>query len=187
MDREAWRAAVHGVAKNQTWLSDRTEKVDQCWWSKRELGEKIGGGGLLEWFQKRNGCSFFQSFHEQLLGPYYFSGVRLDFNQVEGHDRWRLWFHRACFITWVLLQTEHKAKSERVMGSKARNWESQKFCSWYECGPASQYSRGCARKEIRNMDLEIRKGQELLIQISGSSIYKNYLKHGTGWNHLCKI
>ena len=25
MDREAWRATVHGVAKNQTWLSDWTE------------------------------------------------------------------------------------------------------------------------------------------------------------------
>ena len=25
MDREAWRAAVHGVAKGQTRLSDRTE------------------------------------------------------------------------------------------------------------------------------------------------------------------
>ena len=25
MDREAWRAAVHGVTKSQTWLSDRTE------------------------------------------------------------------------------------------------------------------------------------------------------------------
>ena len=25
MDREAWRAAVHGVAKNQTWLNDWTE------------------------------------------------------------------------------------------------------------------------------------------------------------------
>ena len=25
MDREAWRAAVHGVAKSQTSLSDRTE------------------------------------------------------------------------------------------------------------------------------------------------------------------
>ena len=25
MDREAWRAAVHGVTKNQTRLSDRTE------------------------------------------------------------------------------------------------------------------------------------------------------------------
>ena len=25
MDREAWRAAVHGVAKSRTWLRDRTE------------------------------------------------------------------------------------------------------------------------------------------------------------------
>ena len=25
MDREAWHAAVHGVVKNQTWLSDCTE------------------------------------------------------------------------------------------------------------------------------------------------------------------
>ena len=25
MDREAWRAAVHVVAKSQTWLSDWTE------------------------------------------------------------------------------------------------------------------------------------------------------------------
>ena len=25
MDREAWRAAVHGVAKSRTWLSDRAE------------------------------------------------------------------------------------------------------------------------------------------------------------------
>ena len=25
MDREAWRAAIHGVAKSRTWLSDWTE------------------------------------------------------------------------------------------------------------------------------------------------------------------
>ena len=25
MDMEAWHAAVHGVTKSQTWLSDRTE------------------------------------------------------------------------------------------------------------------------------------------------------------------
>ena len=27
MDREAWRAAVHGIAKGQTWLSDWTELI----------------------------------------------------------------------------------------------------------------------------------------------------------------
>jgi len=27
MDREAWRAAIHGVTKSQTWLSDWTELI----------------------------------------------------------------------------------------------------------------------------------------------------------------
>ena len=36
MDREAWRAAVHGVSKSQTWLSDWTEL-----WIWYEVGVKI--------------------------------------------------------------------------------------------------------------------------------------------------
>ena len=31
MDREAWHAAVHGVAKSRTWLSDWTELMAQLW------------------------------------------------------------------------------------------------------------------------------------------------------------
>ena len=32
MDREAWRAAVHGVAKSQTWLRDWTELNTFIWY-----------------------------------------------------------------------------------------------------------------------------------------------------------
>ena len=50
MDREAWRAAIHGVAKSQTWLSDRSdlmhvkkqhvagEKKKHCLYSHAGLG-----------------------------------------------------------------------------------------------------------------------------------------------------
>ena len=31
MDREAWRAAIHGVTKSQTQLNDRTELNYLCW------------------------------------------------------------------------------------------------------------------------------------------------------------
>ena len=36
MDREAWRAAVHGVAKSQTWLSDWTELDWRLLWTYTE-------------------------------------------------------------------------------------------------------------------------------------------------------
>ena len=32
MDREAWRAEIHGVAKSQTWLSDWNELTDNHLW-----------------------------------------------------------------------------------------------------------------------------------------------------------
>ena len=58
MDREAWRAVVHGVAKSQTWLSDWTEL--NCRWyvcrlhkrgtppQERDRDRQVGNGGLKE-------------------------------------------------------------------------------------------------------------------------------------------
>jgi len=37
MDREAWRAAIHGVAKSRTRLSDRTE-LNEVWCRKKYNG-----------------------------------------------------------------------------------------------------------------------------------------------------
>ena len=37
MDREAWRAAIHGVAKSLTWLSDWTELKSYFLWTDFEL------------------------------------------------------------------------------------------------------------------------------------------------------
>ena len=37
MDREAWRAVIHGVAKSRTRLSDWTEHGCMCQWIKRFL------------------------------------------------------------------------------------------------------------------------------------------------------
>ena len=58
MDREAWHAAVHGVAKNRTWLNDWTELNWSCWfrqegmWSfQPKLCERSMFGNIGEvWF-----------------------------------------------------------------------------------------------------------------------------------------
>ena len=41
MDREAWHAAIHGVAKSQTWLSNWTE-LNWCYISQTHFGLKGG-------------------------------------------------------------------------------------------------------------------------------------------------
>ena len=44
MDREAWRAAIHGVSKSRTWLSDWSELN----WTERTAGELDTGCFFLE-------------------------------------------------------------------------------------------------------------------------------------------
>ena len=44
MDREAWHAAIHGVAKSRTWLSDWTELN----WTERNKSKR-----LCEWLKKK--------------------------------------------------------------------------------------------------------------------------------------
>ena len=42
MDREAWRAAVHGVARSRTWLSDWTELSLLCPWNFPGKNTEVG-------------------------------------------------------------------------------------------------------------------------------------------------
>ena len=45
MDREAWRASVHGVTKSRTWLSDWTELMRRTHWKRPWCWERLKAGG----------------------------------------------------------------------------------------------------------------------------------------------
>ena len=49
MDREAWRAAVHGAAESRTWLSDSTDgrQKKDWWWPGVSEGWKGWAPGIL--------------------------------------------------------------------------------------------------------------------------------------------
>ena len=56
MDREAWRAAIHGVTKSQTWLSNWTELKLQWWFKKQRSTSSLL---FLPSFQEEEVNSFY--------------------------------------------------------------------------------------------------------------------------------
>ena len=46
MDREAWRAAIHGVAKSRTQLSNSTEHLSSCKFMKKRKKPGVCANGL---------------------------------------------------------------------------------------------------------------------------------------------
>ena len=70
MNREAWRAAIHGVAKSRTWLSDWTELTDaNNWligkdpdaekdWRREEEGTTMTEDAMVGWHYWLDGHEF---------------------------------------------------------------------------------------------------------------------------------
>ena len=63
MDREAWRIAIHGVAKSQTGLSDWTE---QLYWQRKVNMDKIWKWGNYYWLYRSKKVYNINRTYEQL-------------------------------------------------------------------------------------------------------------------------
>ena len=72
MDREAWRAAIHGVAKSQTWLSDWTElnwkMLQKCKDCKELSGQSLRKKKELGRFQLNTSCPQHEATFASTLG-----------------------------------------------------------------------------------------------------------------------
>ena len=89
MDREAWRAAVHGVAKSQTWLSNWTElkcivrgvTKSQTWLSHwTELNRELNPTCLMAKTQDTTGKQYCNKFNKDFKnGPYLKKKLKNDF------------------------------------------------------------------------------------------------------------
>ena len=81
MDREAWRAAIHGVAKSQTWLSDWTEVN----WSEVTVAQ------LCLTLCDPTDCSLPDSFVHRILQAKILEWVAIPFFRGTSRPRDRTW------------------------------------------------------------------------------------------------
>ena len=70
MDREAWRAVIHGVAKSRTWLSNWTEQSDIALLKKKNplVGTGIQRHYLLKWIQPYNVSYWIRNISQLIIG-----------------------------------------------------------------------------------------------------------------------
>ena len=68
MDREAWRAAIHGVAKSRTRLSDWSDLMDLCWQSNISAFNMLSR--LVITFLPRSSVQFSRSVLSDSLRPH---------------------------------------------------------------------------------------------------------------------
>ena len=105
MDREAWRAAVHGVKKSQTWLSDWTElkgwggKESACQCRRHKRCKFNPWIGKIPWRKKWQPTPVFLpgQFHGQrsLVGYSLWGCKELDMTEQSTHT---------CMHNWITLQ-----------------------------------------------------------------------------------
>ena len=102
MDREAWRASVHGVAKSQTRLSDWTESQD----NEHDIYFKLYVKSLVQWFSTGwQFCSLGDHWqYGHIMGCHRWVGVLLAVSQLS----WRLMLNIIQYTgqfltTWVTL------------------------------------------------------------------------------------
>ena len=121
MDREAWRAAVHGVAKSQTWLSDWTELnwrfLTGGWFQGLENPQKKKKTrllGILELSSPNlNVCTSYRYIHLNRKGPW-----------LCGRD-W-VYFHRLLMTNcWILISSFPICNFFLPWSSKRLAWNSK--------------------------------------------------------------